>query len=96
MVIAPPSLPTPEESLLVQGVKGMKRFENFVKREEEKESWRQSASPEDLEYLECQEELSEQLLEQHTQVERVIGESPLHPFTPHSPTPTPPHSCTQH
>lgn len=75
--------------MLAQGVKGMKRFENFLKREEEKESWRQNASPEDLEYLECQEELSEQLLEQHTQVERVIGESPFHPFNPSPLTPLP-------
>lgn len=86
--MASPSLLILEASLLAQGVKGMKRFENFLKREEEKEAWRQNASPEDIEYLECQEELSEQLLEQHTQVERVIGESPPHPLTTSPPHPS--------
>ena len=31
------------------------------------------ASPEDVEYAKCQEELGEQLLGQFTQVERVVG-----------------------
>ena len=63
-----------ESSLIAQNVKGMKRFYNWLKREEERSAWERGASPEDIEYFKCQEELNEQLLEQYTQVERVIGE----------------------
>ena len=52
----------------------MKKFYNFLKREEEREFWERNASPEDIEYSKCQEELGEQLIGQFTQVERVIGE----------------------
>lgn len=62
-----------EQSLLDMNVKGMKRFYNFLKREEEREMWEQEANPEDIEYIKCQEELQDQLLEHVTQVERVIG-----------------------
>ena len=64
----------PEETLLAMNVKGMKRFYNFLKREEEREAWEQGANPEDIEYAKCQEELQDQLLEHVTHVERVIGE----------------------
>lgn len=59
--------------MLSQNVKGMKKFYNWLKREEERLAWEQIASPEDVEYFKCQEELTEQLLEQYTVVERVIG-----------------------
>lgn len=62
-----------EVTLLAQNVKGMKKFYNFLKREEEREMWEREANPEDIEYAKCQEELGEQLLENVTQVERVIG-----------------------
>ena len=62
-----------ESSLTSQDIKGMKKFYNFLKKEEEKELWERDANPEDIEYIKCQEELAEQLLEQFTQVERVIG-----------------------
>lgn len=62
-----------EQGLLEMNVKGMKRFYNFLKREEEREMWEREANPEDIEYIKCQEELQDQLLEHVTQVERVIG-----------------------
>ena len=62
-----------EATLLAQNVKGMKKFYNFLKREGERELWEREANPEDIEYAKCQEELGEQLLENVTQVERVIG-----------------------
>ena len=62
-----------EQGLLEMNVKGMKRFYNFLKREEERETWEREANPEDIEYVKCQEELQDQLLEHVTQVERVIG-----------------------
>ena len=60
--------------MLHQNVKGMKRFYNYLKREEEREAWEREANPEDIEYVKCQEELNEQLQEQVTHVERIIGE----------------------
>ena len=62
-----------EESLLRQNVKGLKRFYNYQKREEERAVWEREANPEDIEFVKCQEELNDQLLEQFTLVERVIG-----------------------
>ena len=64
-----------ENSLTSRDVRGMKKFHNFLKREEERELWEKEANPEDLEYVKCQEQLADQLLEQFTQVERVIGQS---------------------
>ena len=55
-------------------IKGMKRFENFLRREQERREWEEVANEEDIEFVRCQEELQEQLLAQCTQVERVIGE----------------------
>ena len=57
---------------------GVKKFENYQRRQEEQRQWEASANAEDIEYLRCQEELHEQLLTQHTQIERVIGESVIH------------------
>ena len=62
-----------EASLGAKDIKGMKKFQNFLKREEEREAWEASASLEDIEYLKCQEELTDQLLVNFTLVERIIG-----------------------
>lgn len=51
----------------------MKKLENFIKREEELEIWRGHATPEDIEYYECQLELQQELLKSYNQVERIIG-----------------------
>lgn len=42
-------------------------------REEDRLAWRRRASPEDLEYFDCQMELSTDLLKSYTNIERVIG-----------------------
>jgi hypothetical protein len=63
-----------EASLGSKDIRGMKKFHNFLKREEERSVWEASASLEDIEYVKCQEELTDQLLAGFTQVERVIGE----------------------
>lgn len=62
-----------EKSLKDQKVKGLKKLENFVKREEELAAWKQHASPEDIEYFECQLELQNELLKSYNRVERIIG-----------------------
>ena len=55
-------------------IKGRKKFENYLRREAERAQWEAGANAEDIEFVRCQEQLQEQLLAQHTQVERVIGE----------------------
>jgi len=54
-------------------VKGLKKLENFQKREEELEIWRKHSTPEDVEYFECQLELQQELLKSYNRVERIIG-----------------------
>lgn len=54
-------------------VKGLKKLENFLKREDDVRIWRARASPEEIEYQECQQELQQELLSSYMRVERVIG-----------------------
>lgn len=63
-------------TLQEQKVKGIKKLENYIKREEELRHWRDHASPEDIEYFECQQELSEELQGKHMEVERIISHAP--------------------
>ncbi|XP_042199024.1 chromodomain-helicase-DNA-binding protein 2 isoform X4 [Callorhinchus milii] len=65
-----------EESLRQQKVKGLKKLENFIKKEDDIKQWVANASPEDREYYNCQQELSLDLNKQYQIVERVIGETP--------------------
>ncbi|XP_041464759.1 chromodomain-helicase-DNA-binding protein 2-like isoform X3 [Lytechinus variegatus] len=62
-----------EAGLRQQKVRGMKKLENFIQREEEIEQWKRIATPEDIEYFECQYEMTMQLFEQCQKVERVIA-----------------------
>lgn len=62
-----------ENSLKEQKVKGLKKLENFIKKEIELTQWRRHATPEDVEYYECQLELSQELLKSYNNVERIIG-----------------------
>ncbi|KAJ8334039.1 hypothetical protein SKAU_G00413580 [Synaphobranchus kaupii] len=61
------------ESLTQQKVKGLKKLENFKKKNEELNFWMSKASPEDLEYYNCQQELTSDLNKQFQFVERVIA-----------------------
>ena len=56
-------------------IKGMKKFENYLKREEERAEWMRTANAEDIEYVKCQEDLQESILEKFVKIERVIGTS---------------------
>uniref|UniRef100_A0A665V5I3 Uncharacterized protein n=1 Tax=Echeneis naucrates TaxID=173247 RepID=A0A665V5I3_ECHNA len=64
-----------EETLKLQNAKGMKKLDNFKKKEQEKKKWLKMASPEDIEYFNCQEELMDDLHSQYQLVERIIGHS---------------------
>lgn len=63
-----------EESLKAQKVKGLKKLDNFIKREREIKQWRDYAGPEDIDYFECQLELQLDLLKSYNNVERIIAE----------------------
>ncbi|TTF56870.1 Chromodomain-helicase-DNA-binding protein 2 [Bagarius yarrelli] len=61
------------DSLSQQKAKGMKKMENFKKKNEELSAWLEKASPEDLEYYNCQQELTNDLNKQFQIIERVIA-----------------------
>lgn len=61
------------DSLQAQKVKGLKKIDNFVKREDSINAWRDLMTPEDSEYYECQLELQQDLLKSYNTVERIIG-----------------------
>ncbi|XP_055954070.1 chromodomain-helicase-DNA-binding protein 1-like isoform X2 [Argiope bruennichi] len=65
-----------EATLKEQKVQGIKKLENYKKRLEEIADWKSHASPEDLEYYECQQELSQDVHFQHLQMERIIAHGP--------------------
>ncbi|KAL6081996.1 hypothetical protein STEG23_033603, partial [Scotinomys teguina] len=62
-----------EDSLQQQKVKGLKKLENFKKKEDEIKQWLGKVSPEDVEYFNCQQELASELNKQYQIVERVIA-----------------------
>uniref|UniRef100_T1J6Q1 Chromodomain-helicase-DNA-binding protein 1 n=1 Tax=Strigamia maritima TaxID=126957 RepID=T1J6Q1_STRMM len=64
-----------EASLLEQKVKGIKKIENFQKKEDEINHWKDCATPEDVEYHECQTEMGELLQRNYMRVERIIANS---------------------
>uniref|UniRef100_A0A4W5NSC2 Chromodomain helicase DNA binding protein 1 n=1 Tax=Hucho hucho TaxID=62062 RepID=A0A4W5NSC2_9TELE len=61
-----------EETLKLQNVKGLKKLDNFKKKESDKIK---CSSPEDVEYFNCQQELMDDLHAQYQLVERIIGHS---------------------
>ncbi|KAK3791362.1 hypothetical protein RRG08_012544 [Elysia crispata] len=62
-----------EVSLREQHVNGLKKLENFMKKEEEIREWKEGATPEDIEYYDCQQEMMQDLTESHKNVERIIA-----------------------
>lgn len=62
-----------EGTLRDLGPKCVKKIENYWKKEEEIKDWKRTASPEDIDYHDCQEEMAEELRQQHMLVERVIS-----------------------
>ncbi|XP_028561661.2 chromodomain-helicase-DNA-binding protein 2 isoform X9 [Podarcis muralis] len=62
-----------EDSLQQQKVKGLKKLENFKKKEDEIKQWLAKVTPEDVEYYNCQQELASELNNQYQIVERVIA-----------------------
>ncbi|XP_035226982.1 chromodomain-helicase-DNA-binding protein 1-like isoform X2 [Stegodyphus dumicola] len=65
-----------EATLKEQKVQGLKKLENYIKKREEIKEWKSHATPEDLEYYECQQELSSEVRDQHMNMERIIAHGP--------------------
>lgn len=64
-----------EESLQRQKAKGLKKFENYIKRDNEIEAWKKrTANPEDIDYYECQQELHQELFKSYNFIERIIAQ----------------------
>uniref|UniRef100_A0AAQ5XRI9 DNA helicase n=1 Tax=Amphiprion ocellaris TaxID=80972 RepID=A0AAQ5XRI9_AMPOC len=63
------------DSLTQQKVKGLKKLDNFKKKNDELNSWLRKASPEDVEFHNCQQELTADLNKQFQIVERIIAHS---------------------
>ncbi|KAF7224485.1 chromodomain-helicase-DNA-binding protein 2 isoform X3 [Nothobranchius furzeri] len=61
------------DSLTQQKVKGLKKLDNFKKKNDELNAWLRRASPEDVEFHNCQQELTADLTKQFQIVERVIS-----------------------
>ena len=74
-----------EATLQEMRAKGLKKLENFVKREEELKQWKESATPEDIEYFDCQEEMMDQLSALYLRVERIIAHQPSKSTETHHP-----------
>uniref|UniRef100_A0A670JCK7 Chromodomain helicase DNA binding protein 1 n=1 Tax=Podarcis muralis TaxID=64176 RepID=A0A670JCK7_PODMU len=67
-----------EETLKQQNVRGMKKLDNYKKKDQETKRWLKNASPEDVEYYNCQQELTDDLHKQYQIVERIIGNVKFH------------------
>uniref|UniRef100_A0A7N6BLT4 DNA helicase n=1 Tax=Anabas testudineus TaxID=64144 RepID=A0A7N6BLT4_ANATE len=63
------------DSLTQQKVKGLKKLDNYKKKMDELNSWLRRATPEDVEFHNCQQELIADLNKQFQIVERIIAHS---------------------
>ncbi|KAM8891320.1 chromodomain-helicase-DNA-binding protein 2 isoform 1-T2 [Spinachia spinachia] len=61
------------DSLLQQKVKGLKKMDNYKRKQEELNTWLNRVSPEDIEFHNCQQELISDLNKQFQNVERIIA-----------------------
>ena len=55
------------------GVAGVRKLENFIKREEENAMWLKDAQPEECEYHFIQKEMEREVYHQHVLAERIIA-----------------------
>lgn len=60
------------------GAKGIKKLQNFVKKEMETDRWRSTADKEYVEFYECEREMGEELFEQYKLVERIVAHQVAH------------------
>uniref|UniRef100_A0A6G1SKW2 Chromodomain-helicase-DNA-binding protein 1 n=1 Tax=Aceria tosichella TaxID=561515 RepID=A0A6G1SKW2_9ACAR len=82
-----------EKTLCELDPKAIKKIDSYWRIEEERKDWRKTATPEDIEYYDCQEEIADELYQQHMLVDRVISHSRkqiIEPTTAKTTTATPP------
>ena len=60
-------------SIKTLGVAGVRKLENFIKREDENELWLRDAQPEEEEYHFIQKEMEREVYQQHVIAERIIS-----------------------
>merc|ERR1711970_1371786 len=61
-----------DESHIAHKAKGLKKVDNFVKKQDEIEEWKSISTPDDIEYLECQMEMEQEMMRSYTTVERIV------------------------
>ena len=61
------------QSIKTLGCAGIRKLENFIKREEEAEFWLRDAQPEESEYHMIQKEMEREVYQQHVLAERIIA-----------------------
>ncbi|KAI1296747.1 Chromodomain-helicase-DNA-binding protein 2 [Halotydeus destructor] len=65
-----------DDSLVALNAKGLKKVENYLRRVDEIRIWKQYATPEDIEYFDCQEEMANELRQLYLNCERIIAHQP--------------------
>ncbi|CAG5091357.1 Oidioi.mRNA.OKI2018_I69.PAR.g12999.t1.cds [Oikopleura dioica] len=61
-----------EKSIKNQGVLGVRKLENFIRKERESEKWLKYASKEEIEFYHVQNEMERDVFQQHVHAERII------------------------
>lgn len=61
-----------DASLEKMGAKGLKKIDNFMKKQAEINLWKKQSTADDIEYLECQMEMEQEMMRSYTTVERIV------------------------
>jgi len=61
-----------DASLEKMGAKGLKKIDNFMKKQAEINLWKKHSTADDIEYLECQMEMEQEMMRSYTIVERIV------------------------
>lgn len=61
-----------DTSLEKMGAKGLKKIDNFMKKQAEINLWKKQSTADDIEYLECQMEMEQEMMRSYTTVERIV------------------------
>lgn len=62
-----------ESSLTTMNAKGLKKVQNYIKKQKEVEMWKRSADKEYIEFYECEQVMAEELCEEYKKIERVVA-----------------------
>ncbi|KIH47710.1 chromo' (CHRromatin Organization MOdifier) domain protein [Ancylostoma duodenale] len=62
-----------EASIAAMGANGVKKMQNFLKKQKEMEEWKRTADKEYIEFYECEQVMGEELCEEYKKVERIVA-----------------------